>query len=79
MGSQSRVGISHHTCSGIEYSRGKIAIFPLPNDNLSEDQEFDMYMINVILILHHLKMNKNDHHLLLNQILSFIELQKPII
>ena len=25
--------------TGIEYSRGKIAIFPLPNDNLSEDQE----------------------------------------
>jgi hypothetical protein len=25
--------------TGIEYSRGKIAIFPLPNDDLSEDQE----------------------------------------
>ena len=24
--------------TGIEYSRGKIAIFPLPNDDLSEDQ-----------------------------------------
>ena len=44
----SRYGISHHTCSGhnhntgIEYSRGKIAIFPLSNDDLSEDQEFLM-------------------------------------
>ena len=37
----------HHTIpvrtiafyTGIEYSRGKIAIVPIPNDDLSEDQE----------------------------------------
>ena len=42
----SRVDISHHIGSnhshfntGIEYSGGKIAIFPLLNDDLSEDPE----------------------------------------
>ena len=26
-------------CTGIEYCRGKTATFPLPNDDLSKDQE----------------------------------------